>query len=230
MDDASVYWTENSGVAKVSKDGGMVTVLATNQYAPSFIALDATSVYWTDDGGGSIVKVSLGGGSVTTLTAAADHYAIGIALGPAEVYWTNAFAVLGMPLDGDAVTTLAPQQNSAMGIAVDATSVYWANQYGTVMKMPLAGPVGPHGARGVLVGAGLLSRSSGTSVISLTSGTAIGFLGSGSRLPIWWSLKSSTISSFASTLTRVMVLSPLRRFFRTSPLSTSKMIGMNGET
>lgn len=196
VDDASVYWTENSGVAKVAKDGGAVIVLATDQYAPSFIALDSTSAYWTDDGSGSVAKVPLGGGTVTTLAAAHDGYAIGIALSSTQVYWTNAFAVLSMPLDGGAVVTLAPQQNSATGVVVDATSVYWANQYHTVMKMPLEGgvattlaaiqsltPSGGIAVDGTSVYWGTSGGGDGTVVKTPLAGGSITTLATGQNLP-----------------------------------------------
>jgi hypothetical protein len=53
LDDANVYWVDQTTVGtvrKVSKRGGTVTTLARDT-SPIAIAVDATSVYWSDVGG-----------------------------------------------------------------------------------------------------------------------------------------------------------------------------------
>jgi hypothetical protein len=48
VDEQYVYWTDwiNGTLSRVPKGGGGVTVLASGQYEPSAVAVDATSIYW----------------------------------------------------------------------------------------------------------------------------------------------------------------------------------------
>ena len=74
MDATHVYWT-NQGTApnytdgtvmKVLLGGGTPTTLASGQFNPSGIAVDATTVYWTNNymsTAGAVMKVPLGGGT-----------------------------------------------------------------------------------------------------------------------------------------------------------------------
>jgi hypothetical protein len=122
---------------------------------PTSIAVDATSVYWTDSGGncdsggcGRVMKVSLAGGAPTTL-ASGLPYPHDIAVDATNVYWTDSSAIMKAPLNGGIPTTLASGQSDVGYIAIDATNAYWTDGNvgrncdgglcGTVMKAPLAG-------------------------------------------------------------------------------------------
>src|ERR1035437_6373467 len=61
--------------------------LASNQDTPYRIAVDATSVYWTN-AGGSVMKVALAGGSPVTL-ASNQFNPQYIAVDATSVYWTS---------------------------------------------------------------------------------------------------------------------------------------------
>jgi hypothetical protein len=85
-----LYWTsEFAGtVGKVPVTGGDATILATGQAHATGIATDGTSVYWVCDVAvGSVVKVSVDGGTPTTIAVAV--YPRAVALDDTNVYWAN---------------------------------------------------------------------------------------------------------------------------------------------
>ena len=106
VDARNVYWTNmGSGpfggtMMKVPLNGGIPATLAATQLNPGDVAVDATSVfpvviavdatgvYWTDGGGGNVMKVPLGGGTPTTLASEQDG-PWGIAVDSTSVYWAN---------------------------------------------------------------------------------------------------------------------------------------------
>ncbi len=67
--------------------GRCLTTLASSP-APFAIAVDATSVYWTTYLGGTVMKVSLDGGT-TTLLASGQNSPQDIAVDATSVYWTT---------------------------------------------------------------------------------------------------------------------------------------------
>lgn len=100
--------------------------------------MDATSVYWANDG--AVMKAPVGGGNPTTvaLTSGGGEY---LALDSGNVYWTDSNAIGKVSKAGGSPTLLVAIPNwLTYGIAVDATSVYWTDYNAhTVMKVPVAG-------------------------------------------------------------------------------------------
>ena len=177
LDATSVYWTHlgplgggktairfPGSVMKMPIAGGTPTTLAAGQVGPVCIAVDATSVYWCDqgmcpsDGGacnGAGMKVPLGGGAAVTLASVLRPD--GIAVDSTNIYWTDqgstaepyadstAGTVMQMPLDGGSAVTLASGQNWPSAIAVDGTNVYWTKSggvdgtNGAVLTVPIGG-------------------------------------------------------------------------------------------
>ena len=149
---AGVYGTNGSdGPVSVPLGGGATRTLAagsgnSNTYG---IAVDATSLYWTDfNSPGTVSKVALDGGQSTML--ATGNTAEGIAVDATNVYWVNAGSVgtgslMKVPVNGGNAQTLASGLDDPTGLAIDATSAYVTlgfsslGSQGAIIKVPLAG-------------------------------------------------------------------------------------------
>ena len=134
-------------ISRVPVGGGAKVALASGEYHPVGVTIDATNIYWTskDDNAGSVGSIRsmpLGGGAVTTLSASFTsednpHF---VAVDASNVYWTTATTVKKVPIGGGAATTLASGINNGYGIALDATTVYFTEYGGNlVSSVPKAG-------------------------------------------------------------------------------------------
>jgi hypothetical protein len=97
---------------------------------PRFIALDESSVYWTDSTLGVVAKVSKAGGEPVTL-ASSQSRPLGIAVDDTNVYWANdgptVGAVMSIPKTGGTPATLAAR-HVLRTVAIDDTNVYWMDK------------------------------------------------------------------------------------------------------
>jgi len=82
-----VYWLAGEAVMKVALQGGTAVELAKGQYVKG-VAADEQFVYFTDYLAGTVNKVSVDGGEVTTL-AANQQGPEPIAIDGTSVYWAN---------------------------------------------------------------------------------------------------------------------------------------------
>jgi hypothetical protein len=149
---ADAYWsieseTEGASVMKVPLGGGIpATVAAAQNYGAGNLSVDTNSVYWTTQD--AVVKDAPGGGAPTTLASGQGGGAL--AVSATAVVWDADYgcgdgcytaAILEVPIDGGAVTTLATEPTISGGVAVDAESVYWSAGDGTIKKVPLGGGI-----------------------------------------------------------------------------------------
>jgi hypothetical protein len=143
VDSANLYWADygnnaagGGSIVKMPLATGVPAPLLQGLNGPYAIAIDATSVYWTNIGDGTVMRAPLAGGTPVTL-AGGQSLSYDIAVDDSGVYWTtfNGGTVMRAPLGGGFVTTIASGQDHPHGIALDPTSVYWTNYGdGTVMK------------------------------------------------------------------------------------------------
>jgi hypothetical protein len=145
---------------KVPLCGGKPTVLGAGPgRGVSGLAIDAANAYWASSG--TVMKVPLSGGTVTTLATPIPGLEFGNASGAVEVdsssvYWSvpGDGTVMKVAIDGGAPTTLAsgfyfPEGSPYGGfsIVLEGMSVYWLNAgqlsdggaVGAIVEVPLDG-------------------------------------------------------------------------------------------
>ena len=123
---------------KIPITGGTPTTLAPATF-PFHMTIDATNVYWSDNG--PVMKVPIAGGTPTTLVS----YPVGTGVARMIVssgnlyYGINATATVGafimkVPVAGGTPTTVVSGVSSLGAMAVDATAVYFGNGQ-SIMKV-----------------------------------------------------------------------------------------------
>jgi hypothetical protein len=172
VDSSFVYWTQpalvqspvqspEGKVMKVALTGGTPSPVAAAQDNPADIAIDGTSLYWTNTGhwtnqqagsyvAGSVAKAPLSGGPPVTI-AGGLNVPVEIGVDANSVYWVEN----GLPLndpnptanglwranrDGSSPTKLSGYPGIAGGhVAVNATTAFYTTVSFSVWSQPLAG-------------------------------------------------------------------------------------------
>ncbi len=147
----TAFWTVASAGNVFAAGHTHNGMLVLGQSNPTAIAVDASNVYFTNavaTGGavGSVVKVGIESGTVTTLASGLAGPE-DIAVDATSVYWTDlgampgAGSVLKVPLSGGPVTTLASARAAPTALALDGTNVYWVEGSvpGAILKVPVGG-------------------------------------------------------------------------------------------
>ena len=105
--------------------GGTVQTLASQQGHAGAIAVDATSVYWFNTGGG-LFSVPKTGGTVQTLDPVLPGSTLlDVAVDGTNVYATNGQQLTRTPVTGGTSTVL--WNSTPTSVAVDATNYYWTD-------------------------------------------------------------------------------------------------------
>ncbi len=143
-DDTGVYWVNrfDGRVKKANHALGNETILA-NGDVPWDIVVDATRIYWTEQGSkpgaGKVMSASKIDGAGATMIAAEPRGPQGLAIDASRVYWANKVegTIKSAPLAGGAVSVLAAGQAHPVNVAVDGTFVYWTSMGGdAIVKIP----------------------------------------------------------------------------------------------
>ena len=123
--------------------GGMCQpITLTTASHPDRLAVDGTTVYWTEPS--TVRKISKAGGSpftVTSIVGPSD-----IAVDVTNVYFTRWYtpgplmgALMKVPLAGGAAVELYSNQNMPSAFAIDATDAYINSNGGILARIPLGG-------------------------------------------------------------------------------------------
>jgi hypothetical protein len=104
--------------------------LANNQRKPLYLAVDDTSVYWTNSLGANIMTVPKIGGTATQFSVASQPW--DITVDAAAVYWTNVgdSTVVKALKSGGGPTKLADQTGTPYALAADADNIYFVTSSG----------------------------------------------------------------------------------------------------
>jgi sugar lactone lactonase YvrE len=113
----------------VARNGGVVRNVVTGMPAISDLATDGSFVYVAEQGTGRIRKVSVAGGTVTTLAAGLSMAPVALAVDATSLYWIDPGRIGKVVLADESAQVLAIGLSTDPGlpnaIAVDATALYW---------------------------------------------------------------------------------------------------------
>ncbi|RLB51812.1 MAG: hypothetical protein DRJ42_16180 [Deltaproteobacteria bacterium] len=91
FDDTFVYWADHhadvGAIMRVPLGGGTAEVVAGGQDGPHGIALDGGVLYWTNDFGGTVIKMPLGGAAVVVASGQEEPKNLVVTID--AVYWTT---------------------------------------------------------------------------------------------------------------------------------------------
>jgi hypothetical protein len=121
---------------QVPTSGGTPVTIASGQADPRFIAIDASNVYWTNNGGGEVMSAPIGGGNATTL-ATGQSAPTNIAVGTQGVFWLSGGNTVSWVVPGN--TTIEPFMSGGLhyaGLALNGGYAYYSEYAGPDYTIP----------------------------------------------------------------------------------------------
>jgi hypothetical protein len=139
-DGVNVWWANYFGndVVECAEGGCGQTpsVFGTGQN-PFQVAVDASNVYWLDQGDGNVYASPKAGGARVQIGSGGNA---GIASDGTSVYWAGTTSIFKAPVGGGATVTLLSGLGAPSGIATDGVNVYYTDiGRGTVGKCAVGG-------------------------------------------------------------------------------------------
>ncbi|MBI5534498.1 MAG: hypothetical protein HY898_17365 [Deltaproteobacteria bacterium] len=136
VDATTLFWSNQAAsvgqgeINSIPIAGGTVKSLAQSLSTPGDLALDTTSVYWTNySGAGEVKKVGKDGTGLANITSGSGPW--GLVLDTDTVYWTNSDgSIRKAPKAGGSSNTIVSGEQDPRGIALDGSTVIWTASVG----------------------------------------------------------------------------------------------------
>jgi hypothetical protein len=143
VDDTTVYWTTQTAVRRVAKNGGTATALFSGQDHPDWLNADATSLYWTTKTANKdLLSGAKAGGQTTTVASGLGG---SLLIDGDFAYWIQAGTSSGnvivrQPKAGGGTLETIASQNNLGQIVADDSFLYWAEGYmGRIQRVAKTG-------------------------------------------------------------------------------------------
>lgn len=146
-----IYIADEQSIKKLPIDGGYPEMLYPIEIdlgtvgRINDIASDGSFIYWTEDYGSAVRKMSVSGGPVTTLSTGTSPRAENIAVANGFVYWLDnllpdGYSLRKLPVAGGTLSTIATNIQSPTGLEVDGDNAYFAeHDTGDIRKVSVNG-------------------------------------------------------------------------------------------